>query len=128
MRTIEFRAKDLDSGTSARDSEWVYGPLTAAGRYYEINGHAIDTETLGQFTGRKDINGAKIFEGDVVEYEIPTFYRNQIRKERAVIQWSDGDAGFVAGSYVFWKLVEQQRAVVVGNIFDDSRLLGVNRQ
>ena len=144
MREIEFRGK------TEKNDEWVYGHLISKydadacspctyyiietmdfsqdvdnykslydvvnyGDYYEVY-----ENTIGQYTGKKDKNGTKIFEGDIVlvdEYE----------QEIAIIKWDEECGNFyfeLDNLYLTFDEYYANELEVVGNIYDNPELLG----
>ena len=86
MREILFRGKQAHQG---KDAEWMHGYLVR-GRWYEDDTlltailpegvtfyprceiecyETVYATTVGQFTGITDVDGKRIFEGDIVEFE-----------------------------------------------------------
>lgn len=133
MREILFRGKRKDNG------EWVEGfymdygyinqPFTELGGRFDDT-IEVDPETVGQYTGLKDMNGKKIFEGDVLES----------RKSEDKADWKHWSCYFHDGSFCFETEVGKRKKkfeqnllckdeidlyglVVIGNIHDNPELL-----
>lgn len=127
MREILFRGKRLENG------EWVVGHLcksylrigdtciccTAGLRFYPVS-----PTTVGQYTGLKDKNGKRIFEGDIC--------RNAMNGDIVFIKWHGTMAGFVWSRpkkdvthlYDFGELFRvYDKYEVIGNIHDNQDLL-----
>ena len=129
MREILFRGKRVDNG------EWVYGhyhsyDISCAGKtkicctYHVIRADNVYPETVGQYTGLKDVNGKKIFEGDIVE---GLFYYGQrilgvvVFKGGAVgLEWARGGVKEFDGFNQTCNIEYE----VIGNIHDNPELFG----
>ena len=153
MREILFRGKRLDNG------EWVYGSFlhvehedgsftTAIFHKKDSGGDAeVFPPTVGQYTGLKDKNGKRIFEGDIVRYTFdspddPTATENGLKVRTGRIFWSDWRASFavtagingsaslnndvaryVRGRQIYEYVRGANTVEVIGNIHDNPELL-----
>ena len=134
MRPIIFRAKRVDNG------EWVEGSLIELDKNSDyvficppylgasifpptqlirMRSELVIPETVGQYTGLKDKNGKKIFEGDIVRCDILPFLK------RVIVEFFDGafvikttDNHIKAPLYHYC-----HRTEVIGNVFDTPELL-----
>ena len=142
MREIEFRGKRIDN------NEWIYGWLRQSGhqdieksngqyirteKYYQIqddkyNSQFIDEETIGQYTGIKDKNGKKIFEGDILLRKTGQF------ESICLVKWGKVEFSFLYKNRYDGKIRKgkwtrgtyqglDSYGEVIGNIYDNPELL-----
>ena len=124
MRTIKFRAKNLDG-------EWVYGFYVEEERQ-TLNGFEkkhfivndgydyVKPDTVGQFTGLYDKDGKEIYEGDIMN--------NPTSKNVGVVQWNSILCQFQlswqnmpTAADIFFMV--KDGSFVIGNIHDNPELL-----
>lgn len=139
MREILFRGKRTDNG------EWVEGYLYVTQRgQHEISRYSksydcerytsvVIPETIGQYTGLKDENGTKIFEGDIVlvPYIDPIFkctWNDTSPCERAIVKHCNGMfyVEYIESGDNFTLSAMDGYMKIVGNIYDNPELLGGN--
>jgi len=134
MREILFKAKRIDNG------EWVEGDLvhsvykindTCVGKYgSDVGMHQVDENTICQYTGLKDKNGCKIWEGDVVERVDRRnglyVFREQPKMNCKVV-WTDRHGYDTEPSCGYFDKKNALECEVIGNRFDQgSELLNGN--
>ena len=119
MREILFRAKRLT------DQKWTYGDFTEVVgdcprilSNEDVTMYAVDPSTIGQYTGLKDKNGKKIFEGDIVWFGE--------EKERGVVYFDNSGARFAVRFDTFDAAFDHMYGndlEIVGSIHDNHEPL-----
>ena len=126
-REILFRGKRTDNG------EWIYGYLIGnnviVGEVVDFDEdyfntqfwYKVDPETVGQFTGLTDKNGAKIFDGDIVRF----YDDSEDELTNGVVIFNDDLCSFcvsMKGHEDVMLMAHWQYEVIV-NIYDNLELL-----
>lgn len=134
MREIKFRAKAI------YDGKWVYGHYFVNAHYQEpcANIWAHDEndtlwvvlgDTVGQYTGIKDVNNKEIYEGDIV---------CDPWGDKHIVLWKEVSGMFTYGDNIneylptfLWcrsyECDELDKPKVIGNIYDNPELLEVDK-
>lgn len=136
MRENKFRGK------SKLNKEWLFGDLLRLGgnrtpcifsdkdsiRYFNTDNSVVIPETIGQFTGLRDKNGVKIYEGDILkiketQFQIGGLHQVAFYEDRYItysILYNDIDQ---ANKHPLAYQIEYANAHVIGNIHDNPELL-----
>ena len=120
-REIKFRGYTINY--------WAYGSYIKVienNKIFNIIGYEndsyvyVDSESIGQFTGLKDINGIEIYEGEIL-------YNND-RKEHCIVKFDIEKAMFIVeyleskDKFPLWESISNLN-YSVGNIYENPELL-----
>lgn len=132
MREILFRGKHIhilpeNEHLDGTRGKWIYGYLCDEDyiNSQELGAEfLIDHETVCQYTGLRDKNGEKIFEGDILQND-----ENKVGQ----VQWFEEHSAFM-----IWNTTDNKvhflydndfsKIEVIGNIFDNPELLEVGNE
>lgn len=115
MREILFRGKCVEVGIYyKRWLEGFYGEddgkaLIAHNTDLGMVGYVCDPDTIGQYTGLKDENGTRIFEGDIIK----------CGKYLLLVEWEDCTGYHPFNHYG----CTADECEVIGNIYDNPELM-----
>ena len=145
MREILYRGKAINRPspeyqnlyrTNYNNGDWVYG-IVSDPYYYEaikrymphgvmtmtntdcVADIEVDRDTIGEYTGLEDMNGNKIFEGDIVKYPniIETLGTDKFEVVFAYGCFYVAHKGLIRTLKSFNESIE-----IIGNIYDNPEL------
>ena len=121
MRELEFRAWWKDTKRFLDCDEWYMTCSGAKYLHYAVMPYSDDDFIVEQYTGLKDKNGKKIYEGDIVRYAI--------RPSRTtVVEWWSGEEEYYpcCTTSGFSLPYSEDGYEVIGNVHENPELLEIN--
>jgi uncharacterized phage protein (TIGR01671 family) len=145
IKAKDFRVKLAMAGKPKNEGEWTYGEVhlqsTIPHIHEGMDKYPIDVDTIGQYTGLKDINGKEIYEGDILRVHV--LVRDYDFSDEF---WRVGFIKFVLGKFVLVNCTNyatsdltikhdfspcktaqctypKYRSEIIGNIYDNPELL-----
>ena len=124
MREIKFRGRTI----SGRWFAWnMFGEILnekiVLGKevFLTIDGMVFDEETIGQYTGLKDKNGAEIYEGDIISAGAEYTYEIKYYGDEGAfgMYTNDGNEDWLMADMTITHFA------VIGNIHENPELLSV---
>lgn len=127
-REIKFRGKVANLKGNELAGKWIYGYYNVFlskwnNKHYHVMSSEprgwleVDSDTVGQYVGEKDIHGKEIYEGDIVRMN----FCGNVRICEVV--WSTHHKRFaLIGETYIYGFFEVLNLEVIGNIYDNPEL------
>lgn len=131
MREIKFRVWDTLAKRFIYPDKGYQGHyvLSLNGKFHNLqNGSGGDECVVQQFTGEYDKNKKEIYEGDIVKYYRLLERERKIESFISFVRYEDAKFGFDLTGFneMFYELGHELNIEVVGNIFENRKLLTEN--
>lgn len=131
FRGFSERLNKLVYGYLVEDCMIVNGIVEVNDQYISIESwETVVPESVGQYTGLKDLNGVEIYEGDIVEFcdfdSLRTGGNTSDKTRKAKVVFIQGGYFVKEGDYealLYDALINDSELTIIGNIYQNKDLL-----